>query len=161
MALAYSGKVKIHLKSIDFDASDIPKHVLGFHCDYELTKQRIDQYYDDVEEHVGVDKEWIKWNNLSDLEKEAHEQTIRMLKFQQKWLKQDTSNSTAAAADSPPVVRRMSTSTVVATNDRRKTSVAMSSPVAKTPKTTLGVAKIEKVVKRDWIDWSQEHTVTG
>jgi Myb-like DNA-binding domain len=88
MTFAYSGSTKLHLRNLDLDTPNIPKHILGFHFDYELTKQRIDQYYDEKNQHSGK-LEWYKWEACSDLEKEAYHQTIRLLKFQQRWLKEE------------------------------------------------------------------------
>jgi hypothetical protein len=87
------------------DSPDIPKHILGFHFDFKLTKQRIDQYYDEKYESSGNCK-WDKWEAFNDLEKEAYLQTIRMLKFQQSWLKEEEEESERMRARGATRVKR-------------------------------------------------------
>jgi Myb-like DNA-binding domain len=104
MTTAYSGSTKFHLRSLDLDNPDIPKHILGFHFDFKLTKQRIDQYYDEKYQRIG-NCEWDKWEAFNDLEKEAYLQTIRMLKFQQSWLKEEEESERMRATGATKVKR--------------------------------------------------------
>ena len=79
LSIRYDGHVKKSLRQLDFDDnSEIPKHLLGFSINYNLTKRRIERYFDDRERHLNDPNfEWRRWRNMEELDKECFEFNIQ------------------------------------------------------------------------------------
>ena len=88
LPFSYSGSIEKSLEAQNFDDDTIPKHILGAFIDFNLTKRRIDQYYDELKEHAGNPNfELQKWASLSPLEKEGYESNLQVLRLQQSLVK--------------------------------------------------------------------------
>ena len=59
--------VQEYLQRIDFNSTSIPKHILGFSSNFELTKQRIEKHFWDL--HLGNEDE-EEWDSLSALQQQ-------------------------------------------------------------------------------------------
>ncbi|KAL3923276.1 MAG: hypothetical protein SGARI_006256 [Bacillariaceae sp.] len=70
---SYSGSVLMRLKTERLDDENIPKHILGFSVDYNLTKKRIDRFYDEKHDNGGDSAfEWQTWASMPEAEKETY-----------------------------------------------------------------------------------------
>ncbi|KAG7357634.1 hypothetical protein IV203_002322 [Nitzschia inconspicua] len=87
--IEYSKSVQTRLINQSFEPDILPPHILGWSDDFNVTLQRIDQYYnslleDDKQEAV----EWQKWESLSPMEKDMYQHHITVLKEQRQVLMQ-------------------------------------------------------------------------
>ncbi|KAG7357624.1 centromere DNA-binding like protein [Nitzschia inconspicua] len=87
--IEYSKSVQTRLINQSFEPDILPPHILGCSDDFNVTLQRIDQYYnslleDDKQEAV----EWEKWEFLSPMEKDMYQHHITVLKEQRQVLMQ-------------------------------------------------------------------------
>ncbi|KAL3923719.1 MAG: hypothetical protein SGILL_001497, partial [Bacillariaceae sp.] len=87
----YTNSVKHSLRQLQFDDKSIPKHILGFSMDYNLTKKRIETFLDDPS------FQYRPWEALDEDEQAAVEFNINALKATQKKLMEDHQTEAAAS----------------------------------------------------------------
>ncbi|KAG7350237.1 hypothetical protein IV203_009597 [Nitzschia inconspicua] len=87
--IEYSKSVQTRLINQSFEPDILPPHILGCSDDFNVTFQRIDQYFnslleDDTQEAV----EWQQWESLSPMEKDMYQHHITVLKEQRQVMMQ-------------------------------------------------------------------------
>jgi hypothetical protein len=83
--IAYAPSIQARLIGQSFQ--NIPPHILGISFDYNVTLQRIDEYYESLDDHGNMAaKEWEKWDSFSPIEKEIFQHRIIVLQEQQQTL---------------------------------------------------------------------------
>lgn len=130
-----------------FDFDDVPKHIAGAGCDFNVIFEIVDNYMASlVQDPSGADREWQRWKALSDLEKRNFESNIDVLKRQQTFfVSKAGGTNTAQVASSTERERH---NRLERGHQNRSSSLSSRSPARKKGKFTNDITDDDEKLKQ-------------